>query len=147
MTATVGVDLAGVGAALGRRARDIAAAVARLDSFGPAPADNQPAGPLLTTAAARALLVRAVHVATAPAADALLRRLSDRPATGRELASVVGQPRVVLWEMVSDLVQVGLAERDLEHDRVRLTAAGRGIVELLDHLAASGTALGEQDTS
>jgi len=45
-----------------------------------------------------------------------------------------GLARLVLSERVSDLVQVGLAGRDLEKDAALATAATRGFLDLVDEL-------------
>lgn len=158
MTARTDVDLTATGRALAGRIRSVAAAVRRLQSFVPMPGPaggpangaagapgNGPAAdavppdtpPLLSPEACRALVARALHAASAPQADAMLQRLAGGPAASRELAALTGQPTLAVWETVSDLVQVGLVERDLERDQVRLTSAGRGVLELLDALAAT----------
>jgi len=146
MTARTDVDLTATGRALAGRIRSVAGAVRRLQSFVPMPAPgNGPAAdavppdtpPLLSPEACRALVARALHAASAPQADAMLQRLTGGPAGSRELAALTGQPPLAVWETVSDLVQVGLVDRDLERDQVRLTPAGRGVVGLLDALAGA----------
>jgi hypothetical protein len=113
-------------------------AARRLAAFAPAEAgpgssDATLSGPTLDDS--RALVMRALRTVSAPAAALMLRHICTQPADSRELAQLTGLPRLATWEEISDLVQVGLAERDLERDLVRPTPAGRALVELVDEIS------------
>lgn len=53
----------------------------------------------------------------------------------------MGLPALAVGERVGALAQLGLVTRDLERDSAGATAAGRGLVDLVEVLA---TALGER---
>ena len=138
-----------VGRSLGRRVVELDRASRRLTAFAPAadPAGPDPTGPdrdatdgALTLDDTRELVLRALHAATGPTTGLMLRAICAQPSTGTGLARVAARPRLATWEDVSDLVQVGLAERDLERDLVRPTPAGRALVELVEELAAAAWA-------
>jgi hypothetical protein len=130
--ATPAVATAGRG--LGRRCVELDRAALRLASFA-GDATLHRSGP--SAEDCRALVMRALHVATAPATGLMLRTLADGAVPSADLATGAGRPRLAAWEEVSDLVQNGLAERDVERDLVRPTAAGRAVVELVDAITAS----------
>jgi hypothetical protein len=125
------------GRSLGRRVVELGQAARRLEAFLPDRGDVGDAepDPGPTPEDCRALVMRAVHVASDPVPGRMLRHLCEQPASGSELADLTGQPRLAAWEEISDLVQVGLAERDLERDLVRPTPAGRALVELVVDMA------------
>lgn len=84
----------------------------------------------------RELLLRALAVAGDPVSFRLLERLD--PLEGVELPALMrdtGLGRVAASERVHDLVQVGLASRDLVSDQVRGTALAAGIVALVAAVA------------
>lgn len=122
------------GRGLGRRCAELDRAARRVASFsgdGPLP-DPGP-----SSDDCRALVMRALHAATAPSTGLMLRRLVDGAVPSVDLAVAAHRPRLAAWEEVSDLVQHGLAERDLERDLVRPTAAGHAVVELVDAITAA----------
>ncbi len=88
--------------------------------------------------AARELLLRALRVAGDPVNYRLLAsldRLDGVPL--RELMERAGLGRVATSERVHDLVQVGLASREMVDDRVRGTALAAAFTELVEEVAAS----------
>lgn len=134
----MGVDLQTVAKGLGVRLAEVAAALERYDAFVFRPGPSAPAEAGAgddRVAEARALVLRALRVVSDPLSWALLARLRAGDATASALAEVVGEPRVAVWERVNDLVQTGLAGRALDGDVVGLTAAGEGLVDLVEELA------------
>lgn len=126
------------GRSLGRRVAELDRAARRLDAFAPAatePGSADPARDAATLEDCRAIVMRALHTASSPATGAMLRHICDQAPSSGELAQVSGRPRLATWEEVSDLVQVGLAERDLERDLVRPTPAGRAVVGLVQEIS------------
>ncbi len=123
--------------------RQLGAALRRYDAFvfrpgvdaGPAapPEDGQPA-------AARAQVLRALRACADASGWQILERLAGGDATSGELGTLLRCPRLIAWDQVNELVQAGLAARDLEADAVGLTAAGRGMVDLVQALTASAAA-------
>lgn len=142
MDTNVGVDVAAVGRGLGSRLRDLDVAMARYDQFVIGPAGSGSAGPADAggastdaLAAARWLVLVALRAAADPAGWALLARLREADTSTGKLAAELGRPRVVVWEQVNGLVQAGLAARAPDLDVVGLTAAGAGVVDLVEQLA------------
>lgn len=139
------VDLHLVAKGLGARLADLHAALERYDGFAfrPDSAAGEPAvddAPGTDAQAdARALVLRALRVVSDPASWALLARLRSGDTTTAALGRLVGEPRLATWERVNDLVQTGLAARSLDGDRVGLTAAGEGLVDLVEELARAIT--------
>jgi hypothetical protein len=86
---------------------------------------------------AREMVLRALRAASDPVNDRIMRLLDGGAVGIRELAGELGLPRPAVWERAGDLVQVGLAERSLEGDRVALTAAGRGMLDLVAELGTA----------
>jgi hypothetical protein len=136
------VDLELIGKALGARRAALAAALERLDSFA-----FQPAGDLRTGAAVdehdevtRALVLRALRAAFDPNGWRVLTLLADSDSTTMQIATALGTPRIVAWEQVNDLVQAGLAGRELDGDRVAITDAGRGLAALVGRLTEAASA-------
>jgi len=136
--ASATVDLEPLGRALGQRVRDVAAAVRRLDALtvaGRGPACSQP-----EREDVREFVLRALRVAADRDNNAILRAVVAGTCETAELAEVSGRPRLALWEAVGDLVQVGLLERDPAADSVHATAAGAGVLALIDLLVLAGEA-------
>lgn len=131
-------DPAQVGRGLGLRLRDLAAALERYDGFAFRPATEEPAGgagDADVDRAATALVLRALRVTSDPDGWRILSRLAGGDATTAEVAAMLSCPRMVAWEQVNDLLQAGLVARDLDGDRLGLTEAGRGVVDLVRGLA------------
>ncbi len=85
---------------------------------------------------AEELLLRALRVAGDPANYRILELLS--PLEGIGLAEVMkrtGLSRVAASERVNDLVQVGLASRELIDDQIRGTPLAGGLVALVGELS------------
>jgi len=83
--------------------------------------------------------LRALHVATEEASFRVLAHLVDEgDGTVRALAAVLGVSRLAAVDRISALTQAGLAGRDLESDRVGVTALGRGVVDLVRTVAEGG---------
>jgi DNA-binding IclR family transcriptional regulator len=80
------------------------------------------------------MVMRAVHVASAPGTGRMLLHLCAQPRSSAELSRLTARPRLVSWEEISDLVQAGLVERDLEHDLVRPTPAGLALADLIGEM-------------
>ncbi|MFD1659102.1 hypothetical protein ACFSL4_12995 [Streptomyces caeni] len=136
-----------IGADIGRRLQALAVTLRRYDGFvfrswetaepadGRLPEDD-------VSAAAAALVRRALRVACDPEGWKVLVRLREGEATTVELGAVLACPRIVAWEKVNDLLQAGLAGRELDGDRVAITAAGEGVLELVEGIAdAAATAV------
>lgn len=134
--------LADLGTGLGGRLRELALALRRHDAFVFRPSAGDPESPPADdeSAAARDLVLRALGILADPDSYRMLRRLGVGNTTSAELSRLVGQSRLVGWERVNDLVQVGLVGRELDGDRVGLTAAGQAAVTLVEELAARAAA-------
>lgn len=139
-----GPDLAGavvsdperLGSALGRRLRAVEAAVRRLDNL-----DSRGDRPVLdgvTRADVREFVLRALRVAADRDNDRILRAVAEGTRDAAQLAETLGRPRFALWESISDLVQLGLLERDPIADRVQLTGAGDAVLHLVDQIVDAG---------
>ena len=142
-----------IGRGLAQRLHQLMAAFERYDSFvfRPGASAGATAGATVLLAdeagpAAKALVLRALRCCGDTACWQVMERLAVADATTGELAVLLGCPRLIAWEQVNELVQAGLAARDLDGDRVGLTSAGRGMAELVEALteaaarpAASGT--------
>lgn len=151
MDSTAGVDLAAIGRGLGSRLRDLDAALVRYDGFVIGPAGSGRAGGAETgpdaasspdqpedrLAAARWLVLAALRAAADPAGWELLARLREADTSTGQLAKELDRPRVVVWEQVNGLVQAGLVARAPDLDVVGLTAAGMGVVDLVEQLATA----------
>ncbi len=92
------------------------------------------------------LLLRALRTAGDPTNFRILELLG--PLEGVRLAEVMertGLTRVAASERVNDLVQVGLASRELIDDQIRGTPLASGIVRLVGELSAeAGRRLAEE---
>lgn len=87
--------------------------------------------------AARELFLRALRVAGDPVNYRILQLLE--PAGTVDLSALVqrtGLDRVAASERVNDLVQVGLAARDLVGDQIRGTPLASGLLGFVEGLAA-----------
>lgn len=88
--------------------------------------------------AARELVLRMFRTATEPAHFALLRTLAaaDTQALG-QLMITLGWGRLTLTEYLNDLVQVGLAARNIDTDHAQITTAGLTLMRWLEALIAA----------
>ncbi len=95
---------------------------------------------------ARELLLRALRVASDPVNYRILGRLDPLvPVEIPELLRHCGLERVAVSERVNDLVQAGLAVRELVNDQVRGTALAGGVVSLVEGIARqAGERLADQ---
>lgn len=95
---------------------------------------------------AREMLLRALRVASDPTNYRILGRLDPLvPVEIPELLHESGLERVAVSERVNDLVQAGLAVRELVNDQVRGTALASGLVSLVEGIAhQAGERLAEQ---
>jgi hypothetical protein len=135
----VNAGLTPVGESLAARLRHIAAAMYRHDGFVGGSTDSVVGSPPpkpepVTLELAREFVLRMLGVAASPRCADLLRELSGRELSTAQLAVLLDRPRLIVWEQVNDLVQVGLVGRDTLDDRVGLTAAGSSMTELIDDL-------------
>jgi hypothetical protein len=135
----VTLDTTVVAKALGARLTDIEVAVDRYGSFAHGPGATVPPPALADgqiAAAARDLVLRALGMLADPIDHRILCRLAEGDTPLVELATLLDLPRVAVWERVNDLLQVGLVGHGLEDDRAGLSAAGAGLVGLVDELVA-----------
>ena len=85
------------------------------------------------SAAATEMTLRALRVAAEPTNFAILSFLSTRTtAPPVELEQAVGLGRLAVTQRVNDLIQVGLAARNIDTDQVQGTAAGAALVEWIN---------------
>jgi len=126
------------------RLRDTILALRRLETFTFVPEDPG-AGPewlprlledpRLLDEVATEVVLRAFRTGAEAVNFRILTRLADgNPVALAELAEAARLPRLVLSERVNDLVQVGLAARDLEKDAVSATPGTRGFLTLVEEL-------------
>ncbi len=127
-------DLDSLGVALSRRLHAVRAAVRRLDGMDPGGADRPSAGP----DDLREFILRALRTATERDNDTILRAVAGGVCDAAALSRHTGRPRFALWEAVSDLVQVGLLERDPALGRVGLTGPGRAMLAMVDRIIEAG---------
>ncbi|NKQ54378.1 hypothetical protein HFP15_15945 [Amycolatopsis sp. K13G38] len=131
-----GFDPELTGKGLGVRLAALRVALERYDGFAFRPGGDEPvARDDPVGDAALAFVLRALRAASDPDGWRVLARLAGDAATTAELAGELSCPRIVAWERVNELVQVGLANRELDGDLAQLTEAGRGIVELVELMA------------
>ena len=123
--------------ALALRLRDIARMLDRLDRLESGTGEWLPSqGEAALAEAAREMTLRAFRIAADPANYAILGFLSTHTSVPiAELEKVSGLGRLALSERVNDLVQVGLAGRNIDTDQVQGTAAGAALVGLIDNLS------------
>jgi len=124
----------------GRYARTLPA-VDRLDALdgrtGPIASEELRADPRAADALARELVARLLRVAAEARLAPLLRALvADGPQGIRALAVGQGTSRLALLRRVDDLLEAGLAERDLETDVLAPTPLGAALIDFLSELEA-----------
>ena len=134
--AVLSTDPDHLGTALGRRLRAVEAAVRRLDSLDPRADRSALDG--VTRADVREFVLRALRTAADRDNDRLLCAVAEGTRDAARLAEILGRPRFALWESISDLVQLGLLERDPSADRVQLTGAGDAVLHLVDQIVDAG---------
>ncbi len=87
-------------------------------------------------AAATEMTLRALRVAADPTNYAILSLLLVRAsAPVAELEKATGLGRLALAERINDLVQVGLAGRNIDTDQVQGTAAGAALTGLISSIS------------
>lgn len=131
-----------IAAGFATRIREVAAAHERASSFVRIPvAEAARAVPdrVERTAgdpgrASRDLILRACRTIGVGTNAELLARLAGGDSNDAELSEWTNLDPIVMWERINELIQVGLARRDLTTGRVGLTAAGAGIAAVLDDL-------------
>ena len=123
--------------ALALRLRDIARMLDRLDRL------ESGTGEWLTSQddaalkeAAREMTLRALRIAADPINFALLEYLAAHSSSPlADLETAAGLGRLALSERVSDLVQVGLAARNIDTDQVQGTAAGAALAGWISNIS------------
>ena len=128
--------LTDLSSALALRLRDIARLLDRLDRLESGTGEwlaSQGEGALRE--AATDMTLRALRAAADPTNFAILTFLSAHTsAPMAELETATGFGRLALAERVNDLVQVGLAGRNIDTDHVQGTAAGAALVGLIHNI-------------
>lgn len=128
--------LTDLSSALALRLRDIARLLDRLDRLESGTGEwlaSQGEGALRE--AATDMTLRALRAAADPTNFAILAFLSAHTsAPMAELETATGFGRLALAERVNDLVQVGLAGRNIDTDHVQGTAAGAALVGLIHNI-------------
>jgi hypothetical protein len=129
--------LAELSTALALRLRDLARLLDRLDRL-----ESGTGGWLAAqrpedlAAAATEMTLRTLRLAADPANFALLNRLAGAGAlTTAELEQAAGLGRLALGERLNDLVQVGLAARNIDTDQVQVTQAGAALAGLITSIS------------
>jgi hypothetical protein len=127
--------------ALAMRLRDIARMIDRLDRLESGTGEWLAAqDESALRGAATDMTLRALRAAADPTNFAILEFLaSHSSAPVAELEQAVGLGRLALAERMNDLVQVGLAGRNIDTDHVQGTAAGAALVGLI-HSISEATA-------
>ncbi len=129
--------LADLSSALALRLRDIARLIDRLDRLESGTGEwlaSQGDGALRD--AATDMTLRALRAAADPTNFAILTFLSSHTsAPTAELEKASGLGRLALIERVNDLVQVGLAGRNIDTDHVQGTAASVALVGLISNIS------------
>jgi len=122
--------------ALAMRLRDIARMLDRLDRLESGTGEWLAAqGEGALREAATDMTLRALRAAADPTNFAILTFLSAHTsAPMAELEKSTGLGRLALNERVNDLVQVGLAGRNVDTDHVQGTAAGAALVGLVNNI-------------
>jgi hypothetical protein len=123
--------------ALALRLRDLARLMDRLDRL-----ESGTGGWLAAqrpedlAAASTEMTLRALRLAAEPANFALLNRLAGGAALATaELEQATGLGRLALGERLNDLVQVGLAQRNIDIDQVQATQAGAALAGLINAIS------------
>ena len=128
--------LTDLSSALAMHLRDIARLLDRLDRLEAGTGEwltSQKKGELKS--AATDMTLRALCAAADPTNFAILTFLSAQTsAPMADLEKSIGLGRLALNERVNDLVQVGLAGRNIDTDQVQATAAGSALVGLIDSI-------------
>lgn len=122
--------------ALALRLRDLARLADRLDRLESGTrewlAGQREAG---FDAAAQEMTLRALRAAADPVNFSLLAQLAGQPSLPMsELEQRSGLDRLSLSERVNDLIQVGLASREIDTDHVQITEAGAALVGLMSEI-------------
>jgi hypothetical protein len=125
--------LTDLSSALAMRLRDITRMLDRLDRLESGTGQWLAAqGDGALQEAATDMTLRALRAATDPTNFAILNFLSAHTSAPiAELEKATGLGRLALAERVNDLVQVGLAGRNIDTDQVQGTAAGAALVGLI----------------
>lgn len=135
-----------ISSALALRLRDIARMLDRLDRLESGSGDwlaGQENGAL--EEAASEMTLRALRAASDPVNFGILRFLAARASAPiGELEQACGLGRLALNERLNDLVQVGLAGRNIDTNHVQGTPAGVALVELIEQVAQAAAARLEQ---
>ena len=129
--------LSDLSAALAGRLLDVARMLDRLDRL-----ESGTGGWLVAqddgalAEAAAEMTLRALRAAADPTNFAVLKYLATHAAAPvSELEKAAGLGRLALNERLSDLVQVGLAGRNIDTDQAQSTAAGAALVGLIDSVS------------
>jgi hypothetical protein len=122
--------------ALALRLRDIARMLDRLDRLEAGTGEwLSSQGEAAWRQAATDMTLRALRAAADPVNFGVLSFLSAHTsAPMAELEQAAGLGRLALSERVNDLVQVGLAGRNIDTDHVQGTAAGEALVGLINSI-------------
>ena len=123
--------------ALALRLRDLARMIDRLDRLEAGTGEwLSSLGEGAVKEAATDMTLRALRAAADPANFALLAFLAvHASAPMAELEGATGIGRLSLSERVNDLVQVGLAGRNIDTDHVQITAGGAALVGLIESIS------------
>jgi hypothetical protein len=125
---------------LWQRLRDAALAERRLEAFAFSEGAGRPrreaAGDEALATLARDVTLRAVGAAADPTGYRVLTGLAGGPVPLDALARAIALPPLALSERLGALAQAGLARRALDRDEAEATEAGRGLVALIDAIAA-----------
>ena len=124
---------------LALRLRDLARLLDRLDQL------ESGTGEWLTTRtaadmqdAALDMTLRALRVAADPTNFSILVYLAaNSTATLAALEDASGLKRLSLTERLNDLIQVGLAARNIDTDQIQLTAGGAALAALIESIGAA----------
>jgi DNA-binding HxlR family transcriptional regulator len=83
------------------------------------------------------LTLRALRTVANPTNFTVLKALATGDSRSLDqLMALTGCGRLVLSEQLNDLIQVGLAMRLIDTDHAQITAAGAGIIRLVETLSA-----------
>jgi len=126
---------------LWQRFRLIALVIDREDRFVAGPEEAEPTSEAPgheVERAAEELVLRSIRVGTESVNFSILRELSkDVTIAFSDLMGVTGLDRLTLGERVNDLIQVGLATKDVETRSVSGTRAAAGLLSLVDETRES----------
>jgi len=129
--------LTDLSSALAMRLRDIARLMDRLDRLESGTGEwlaSQKNGEL--SSAATEMTLRALRLASDPMNFSILVFLSAHTSSPlADLEKGIGLGRLAMIERVNDLVQVGLAARNIDTDQVQGTAAGAAVVGLINSIS------------